>query len=98
MSQCRSNELRLVRLHFWVAKATATGCRVIVMKNDPGKSAWRNRVRTRLGGDFSIRTGLSRSQWDAQSEKMRRALSGETSGESSVSRALGSKPKRPGPP
>ena len=56
-----------------VASATAAGCRNSTTKRAPGKSACRNRVRTRLGGDFSISQGLSRSQCGRHSRNSRAA-------------------------
>lgn len=84
--------------HFWVASATAMGWRRITTNDAIGNNAWRKRVRTRFGGDFSNNTGRDRSQWGVQVSNTRRALSEVASGDSSVTCAFGSNENLPGPP
>ena len=74
------------------------GCLTTMTKRASGKAPWRNRVMSRLGGDFSTRTGLARSQWGRHWSSRRAAVSGVSSGERSVRWAAGSRANRPGPP
>jgi hypothetical protein len=48
--------------HGWVASVTGIGWRRSATKYVSGKSAWRNRIRMRFGGDFSRRYGFEVSQ------------------------------------
>ena len=66
--------------------------------NASGNSAWRKRVLSRFGGDFSTRSRLERSQCGDQAARSRSLLPSPTSGEASVRCARSSKPNRPGPP
>ncbi len=51
------------RTHFLVAYETTTGWRNMTMKKLFGNIFRKNRVRTRLVGDFSTRWFFDRSQW-----------------------------------
>ena len=51
---------------------------------EPGKSAWRKRVLSRFGGDFSSSRGRERSQCGDHSSNSFRALSSVASGDASV--------------
>ena len=53
------------------------GCLTTITKRASAKAPWRKRVMSRLGGDFSTRTGLARSQWGRHRSSRRVAVWGE---------------------
>ena len=65
-AQWASSACGRVALHFWVAADTAIGWRTTSTNDASGNMACRNRVISRLGGDFSISTCRLSSQWRRQ--------------------------------
>jgi hypothetical protein len=74
------------------------GCLTTITNRASGNAPWRNRVITRLGGDFSTSTDLDRSQWGDHCSSRRAEVSGVSSGERSVRWAAGARANLPGPP